>query len=501
MLTPTNTHTTQPPVLRRPDKPRDWPTPVTYWLPMLAWQEAPLVRVLRNAKERGIQALYYVGGWDAAHTPASDWWTAPSADGWRIEGFRLDPPGARYYLDSYHIDVRMTAVWYGDSESPAACREAHHTLDGILRGAFGAGAHCMGTPGRTGLDLFERSLPVGAEYPAIPAKLAELIRHNIGQGRIEFCAPTDAAPVDELISLDARWMYAACVEKLPRGPVEHLEGAAARRVGFEKYALAFYRVVFRVPDDWGYSFGLLPAWNERTERTYWPKANTSPSSWYEAVVAEPELRVAVDMGWHVKVCEIWRFDPTGTPDPARNWMEKLRTLRARQHDPLVAGALRNIGNHTVGQWHRDAQRKLHITPVADKGSIPLDALDVAPYPSLADAREWRWYTPGTLHRDQLRYQHPEMSAYVWSYSRRRLVLRAIEYQRQTGGMIAAFRNDALVVTRDPQWVDDGRIGTFREKRRWLRGIELPDGSIWDGSIPRDELHYRQLLGAEGASDE
>jgi len=143
----------------------------------------PLANVLRVASNQ----VYIIGGWNAAATPKTEWFAAPS--GWDRTAYNRNPLIAIYkHLETgRRVDVYMTAQWFGSCGSLEACRAAYNRLQTMIRAAFGEHACLMGTPARTGLDLIERALPtnkegVPHEWPVLGDAVRGMIEGNIGQG-------------------------------------------------------------------------------------------------------------------------------------------------------------------------------------------------------------------------------------------------------------------------------------------------------------------------------
>ncbi len=428
-----------------------------------------------------IQVIYLVGGWNAASLPRTEWFAAPSD--WRRTVYHRDPLIAVYKrADGRKITIYSTAQWFGSCDNASLCRSAYVRLRQLLRSTFDPGVDLLGTPARTGLDLLERSLPRNAdgepyEYPILPAEFRETIEHNVGQGRMEFLPPLAAAQsVENLYIVDANWMYAACIRRLPAPPMQHdtCNEYAGYRVGL-------YHVQFQVPGGWSH-IGLLPTWDADAKKTVYP---CDPGErWYDAYVSGEELRVAYDQGWSIRICERWLFaeERAKNGDFTRSWAEHLRMLRGACTDaregkiaPLLRSALRALTIKAIGGLHRRGRVEQVETPHDRADEVdPAGVLEVTP-------TVIRWQRPIPLAPEMACFNHPEWAALVWCRARARLARAALQLPRES---IVALRNDAIVTTFDPGWRDDGKPGTFRVKER----LALPDGRI-----PQDERTYRRLL--------
>lgn len=420
------------------------------------------------------QVCYIVGGWDAASTPATEWFT--EVEGWERVSYHRDPFIASYKSISTgkKVVLYMTAQWFGRATSADVCRRAFLRLRQLLRGAFDSGVSLMGTPARTGLDLIERSLPDGKEYPVLPDDLREKLEHNIGQGRMEFLQPLlDSTQADTLYILDAIWMYAACCRRLPVGPAMY---DTINDLADDGYRPGFYHVRFLVPKTWQH-IGLLPSWDGRPT---WPN---EPGTWHEAYVCNDELRLAVGFSWHVQILERWLF--ANDADPLRTWVEKLRTLRSAvsvERDGDLAkplrDAIRAICIKAIGGLSRKGRYEQVETPIEQAETLPEDA--IIDTDALSDT-VIRWLRPVPLDAPMAYFQRPEWAAMVWGRARARLVKAAMELPREA---VIALRTDAIITTLDPKWENDEKPGTFRIK-------EVID--LAGRPVPTDERTYRKLL--------
>ncbi|HLZ21105.1 MAG TPA: hypothetical protein VKQ30_03150 [Ktedonobacterales bacterium] len=464
-----NTTDTATPILRRKCVP--WPERTTSHIPAAYWRRMPLADLLAGAAGH-VRTLHLIAGPYADQRPLREWWLAPASAGWAIANYAGDPPRATYRRDGHAVDVVTTAPWFGECTEPATIERAWRMLGMLCRGTFDRGATLMATPARTGLDLLQRSLPANGEYPVAPDEELRLLLANSGQGRMEFLPTT--ADTSDLTWLDARWQYAACVTNLPRGRMHH-----DRSHEVIEHAPAFYFGRWRAPAGWPYPFGLLPELNpdeDSGQRFVYPL----DARWHTGWLTGVELDLAYRESWDLRVSErIW-WDMVG-PDPARTWATKLRTMRQHVESETVQGAIRHLLIDTVGAWHRQARRELHITPREQAETIPADAYRLV---LIDDAVEWLADAPIPTALQPM--QHPEWAWTVWGRSRVRLLKAALCYLHDCpGGEIVALRSDALVVTRDPGWCDDGAVGTFRRKRR-MTGV----------AVPHDETAYRELLPEE-----
>ena len=434
------------------------------------WRRLDLWELLDIAAGSGTRTLLLIAGPYAAERPLREWWLAPADHGWQIANYTSDPPQARYHRDRTTIDVRTTGPWFGHDLDPARVRAAWQTLSRVLRGTFDRGVSLMGTPARTGLDLVQRSLPRHGMYPILPDDLRTIMHANAPQGRLAFL-PTERTHSD-LYWLDGRWMYAACVSNLPCG----LRWLFERSHAYIERVPAMYFAGWRAPADWPFPFGLLPELTDDEEqRCTYP----TDHAWHSGWMTGAEYELARAEGWEIRISQRMTWD-MAQPDPLRNWATKLRTIREHTPDPLVAYATRHLLIDTVGAFARQARAELHLTPRADAAAIPVDA-----YGEVIIGEHIQWSRDVPLARETHMFAHPEWSWTVWGRARTRAHRAALEYLRSGCGEIAVIFSDALVVTADPGWEDDGRVGRFRVKR-----------TMRDVAVPRTRTDYNALIEEE-----
>lgn len=448
--------------------------------------ELDLARLLKAIlapgwRDRRPGIVYLVGGWVpyTQTVPATSWFEAVPA-GWRLESYNRDPLLAKYRHETgVRVHLYMTAPWFGGCANIEYCQRAYVELRQLLRATFDQGATILATPARTGLDLLERSLPVGRdnvpyEYPVLDEGLREVIEHNVGQGRIEWL-DRPGVECDAIYGVDANWFYASCLTRLPVGPVEH--DNVNELVG-DGYRPAFYSVRFTVPADWQH-IGLLPVWSNG--RPCWPTSGS-----HDAFVNGELVRLAREQGWQVDILSRWIFadEKTGGSDPARIWREKLTALRqastAEKYGPLaplLRGAIRSILLNAIGSWHRSGRYELVESPAND---VPVEAR----YHLAEDqpgGQVVRWWRRVALDKATSQFVHPEWAAAVWLRAAARLCRAAlrIPYRR-----ILALRTDEILTTELLDWPDDGKPGTFRQKAAPVVLAGRP--------VPIDDRQYQRL---------
>lgn len=467
--------------------------------------EQVLTRRLLNWKPRNVDFRYIDGGelvdeldlaaaWkvdtlyliDTADV-SDKWLSAPLDHGWTARPFinESDAERGRHVHVGYHwgehtVTVRNASAWFQGIELRQMHRAAYDRLTRDLQRVFDDKAQIVSTPGRTGLDLLERSLPRnGVRYERIDDQALEMIYSNCGQGRLEVF-PHDDTLHDGLYCLDGRWMYAACCNHLPTGKAVH-----DWRNENPGHVTGFIQADCKVPNDWNH-IGLLPRLigdNERPHRDY-PR---TPGEWFTGWFTTAEAALAFEHGWIKRVTERWLW-PTPTTDPAAQWMRKLRGLRAEYEAssdelaPVLAGTIRRIHLQAVGTWFRHEGLEYGRVARSEAQQVPVGAKVVYRDGTII------YTAPTTLSDAQARFQHPEWAATVWGRARARLAARALEVPFDS---IVSLRTDALWLDENIAWLygweDDGKVGTFRLKDRIPGPIQAP----------RDEQEMRELLALRG----
>lgn len=437
-----------------------------------------LTDLLDTAAATGTERVYLTGARPAAK------WMETHTPGWKPGGHHrdTDTPVGRFThtLTGARVELRRAHEWFGEGAySPREAREAFALLGAVYARAF-RGAPLLASPTVTGRDGWARSLPDG-DLLQLDADTAALVRATSPQHRVELCTvrhddadPREDRPVctaDELpgfVYLDGRTMYAALTRELGVAPVTHLHGDAARaHADTDTYARARYRVTCTVPRDWTH-IGVLMV--KRGERTWGaPNVPGAPvHTWCDAA----ELHVARAAGWTVDVHEALVFTKGGRP--LDTWTK--RVLRARDDaagadaDPttraLAAGAMRSLLVRTIGTFQNAGHATLHVSDnyaeaVQRAGDAPVEDIGGGLY---------RWTTHTALTGAAARWYHPEFTSQVWGRSHARLLDSPTADRLRNGGAlyvqpheVVGVRGDALYLTRDPQWADDGRVGRLRVK--------------------------------------
>jgi hypothetical protein len=319
----------------------------------------------------------------------------------------------------------------------------------------------VGYPVTTGRLLLERQWnEQSRRFPPLPDDLQHLIRETSTQGRFQLGPAAEHGSPAGLWVYDAAFMYAACANELPTGPVEHDNGTT-----IEPYVRGRYRVQFRAPADWSH-IGLLGERDPDTGAMTWP----TDHRWHETWADGCEVQLAESYGWQVRPVErlLWR-ERSGRP--LDTWARRIVQLRTNlEHvSPELAPvakamrtALRGMLIQTIGAMV-GAPRKMTRTAPADRMDlIPADSLE----PATFQGDGWTWVEAIAPAHESV--QHPEWAAHVWAKARARLLRDPNGAGALTvpAADLFALALDSIATTRPvPDWIDTGRVGAFRLKTR------------------------------------
>lgn len=440
---------------------------------------APVVELLPAAGRVEQQRVFVLDA-PATLTELRPWLYAPLPDGWEHDprGDYLTDGGAwaaRYVRRDaagnvcQRVELLPAGAWWGDA--PLSVEQAAQAW-GLLNAGIAArwpGAVALSTPGTTGRDLVLRSLPDGAAFPVPDRDAAAAIRASTGQGRIELFPPA-VEQLDALHVYDARLAYAACAWELGSGVVawdDRPEVATRGR----------YRVTVTVPDGWDH-VGLLGV-HDDAGGWRWPN---EPGERFQTWAEASELHLADAHGWRYEVHERIVYE---RGRPLDRWARQLVELRdsvtrsgvpVELHEPLRA-AVRSILLHGIGAMHGAPRRVTRSVPVDQADAVPAGAAGVrvagdALVYSVTEPPAW-----GDL-------AHPEWCAQVWARARVRLLdaptgtatirAGALNVARDS---VVAMRTDALYLSRDPAWPDDGKVGRFRRAGHIAGPVPWPASNV------------------------
>ncbi|HEY7350389.1 MAG TPA: hypothetical protein VH599_18890 [Ktedonobacterales bacterium] len=394
-----------------------------------------------------------------ADVPRS-WFEAAHAQGWVLSHFSMEQRTATARRGDRTIEIRLaSASFFKDGADLAIVTRAWKALRQIV-GRHGGGLPLLGSPGSIGLALLERLLPAGSSYPVQSEAIRALLHTHSPQPRKECLTASTLEHIPGFHYLDGRWMYAACL--IYSFPVGSPERDCLDQ--FERYRPGWYRITATIPADWQ-QVGLLPVPGERmgSEKPWtWPA--TPGAVLADLWVSEPELRLALEQGWACTIHERLLF---AGQKVLRTWQERLVRMRADAERlapnlrPLVSGAIREILLHAVGRWHMQSWEE-ERTLTLDEWTRLASSLSADEQMS-AYQREtgvMSYVAKRPLSGRETKWLRPEWSAYVWAYCRVLLTRRLLSLPRAT---ILGVNTDAIYVTVDPGWPDDGTPGSFRSK--------------------------------------
>jgi hypothetical protein len=407
-------------------------------------------------------------------------WILAPCEGWEdaqsFLGDSSQPPTIRqrHRASGFVCTVRHISSWLGDDAdvTPTGARAALAAVLETVRAHFGPGVVLLGTPAQTGRDLWDRVRTV--DYPTLPAELQGLVHRTSGQGRAEICTLPDLQRVPGFYYLDGRLMYAASATNLGCGEYRHDD-----RPDFERYTRGRYRVRFTVPAGWDH-VGLLMTPRPDVHEGWWYPA--MPGETHETWASWTELALALDRGWHIEIRERLLFAGPckGTPAPLDTWVARLEHAWGAAGDPLVRDALRGIILFTIGAFARSGRAMTRVVRRADRHLLPTDNATVR----TTETGDFTYQEWQDLPARELRYCHPEWAAEIWARVRTRMLF----YQQKRGrgevvgswgaltvprAHVLAVRTDALYLSYDPAWPDDGEPGSMRLKGRIAKAVRAP----------------------------
>jgi hypothetical protein len=450
------------------------------------WAEMALSDLLVSTARDGAETLYMLDTRDLSDA----WLTSPADQGWRLQPYvnESDAERGRHVHVGYHapapnvgctVTLRNGSSWFPGIQDGAMWVAAWERLRRDIKAAFDPGAEIVSTPGRTGNDLLERTLPrSGVRYDRLPDDALDMIYSNCGQGRLELFP--HEGELAELVCLDGRWMYAACCTHLPSGPMT--DDRTNEPPG---YTVGFIQADVQVPKDWAH-IGLLPKLegsDEHPHRVY-PR---TPGEWFTGWFTTAEAMLAIEMGWRLRITQrlLW---PKPTTAPADSWVRKLRAMRetyeayGRGGDTLaaeLAGTVRRMHIQAIGTWFRHEAYEYGRVTRSEAHQIPVGA-EVVLRDGIAKYR-----VSTGLSDAQRRFQHPEWAATVWGRCRARTARAALLLPYED---IVSIRTDAIWLTHNPGWLDDGHVGSFRVKPPHIAGPIV---------APQTEQDMRLLLAQRG----
>jgi hypothetical protein len=355
------------------------------------------------------------------------------------------------------VEIHLASSWGWDHQVRPA--DGHRAL-GLLADELALhlrGAPIMGNPVLTGRYAMDRV--VDSDRTVWDATTLEKIRQTSGQGRFEWVGPRDG-DVPGLVELDLRLAYGALTRSLGGGP-ERWYGQHS----FDPNAKARWDIEFRVPRGWDRPYGLLGVQNDDGLTWSWPN-RPGPKTW--ATWADStEVSIALAQGWPVTVyAGVGPTDPAA--DPLRRWGETMCRIALRFQaagETLAYEAARMVIVAGIGGLQGRPQLVYGVLPAADDHLIPPAAV-----PGTARGEDGFVTWAELVESGAGDLCHPEWTARIWGKCRAALLWKhdgtGVLNLPADGPQPLGFRLDALYLTANPGWPDDGRQGRWRQK--WAR---------------------------------
>lgn len=454
--------------------------------------------VLENVRSHG----WIVVCDDQSVPMVRSWANQAPPEGWQIVSTYVDDRhpciDVQHVGQSTKVRISTGQQWTGTTlnteRTGEVLRRLRGTIETVWRRERGT---LMVTPATTGRDLMARCLPDDLEWPVLSDELAELIRTDAGQHRIEMVMEPGRRV--DMVELDARLAYASGTWQLPVGEPERVIGEPAdplsRWRGWCRWSC---------PLDWT-APGLLPC--RVSDGWRWPVV---PGGRFLSWLDGSEVHLARQWGWRVEVIEHVAW-PKG-PDPLRTWTQRLVNIYQDTHaaeaaeelHPEVAkglrAAVRSIFLHALGALQGRRQAITRQLPVDRISAVPEEGQSL-------QLSEDETHVIWTELRDPAwpELVRPEWTACIWARMRCRVMdapgARPRGWQGtppRTGALhlpdgieVVAFAGDAIYTTGDPGWADDGQVGRFRTK-----GVH--PGLVVPATMP--DLHQLRRQGAGEVGD-
>ena len=465
---------------------------------------ADILAAVSAVLPESVERIYITGGdpWhrDAERFPhltdaVVDWLNAP-VPGWTVASGKGQAKGkdrlaghfvherlpiGRWQQGSRHLELCPIGSWFDpEGSDPATVRDAfvlvwkalhEHWSDVVL----------MGSPARTGRDLWSRTIPTkaGAKwadgFPVMSSEIRGLLHATAGQGRAELITPPRVPQqLPQITELDRTFAYAKHTWIGAVGVPQRVSAVTFASWSEKEQVNALFRpshwqIRVTIPQDWNH-VGLLPA--PVTGEAAWDyphEGGRSFTTW--AGGAEVNLALRNHLApWKVEILDglVWE-----SGSPLREWADKLKDAwsklqtravmhadeRERTASHLAARAVRNILLYGVGAFAQRPRVNTGTVPVGEEHRVPAGAQLIA-----SDGQTITWERT-TFAPDP--YAHPEWAAGVWSGARAGLLsMKMREDNISVGalhlppGSIVAFRTDAIYTTADVEWPYHGQPGDY-----------------------------------------
>lgn len=299
----------------------------------------------------------------------------------------------------------------------------------------------LSLPGTIGTYLLEQ---MRVDLTPLPSELQHLIAATSCQHRIEFWRR--AGEIPRLVQYDGRLMYGGCCQGLGIAAGQYRD-VSGEDITHDERGRA--EVVFQPPPAW-VGVGLLAVKEEDDDGWLWPTAPCWQRTWADLC----EIRFARQQGWEIIVLRKITWPEAR---PLDLWAERLSRLSLRAQrvgDRELAGCYRAILLQSIGRLHNLGYRdQRSVVPVGDERAT-LEAVE------LIDGE-------GAHIRERVAFDkapqfiHPEWSAAIWARCHLRVARALVSVPRES---VLAVRGDAIYMTEDPGWPDNGQAGTLRRQQ-------------------------------------
>lgn len=414
--------------------------------------------------------MVYVCGAGAAERVRAMFTTAPA--GWlRAATYEHDRhPSVTFTRAADGASVKLAPVdgWAGEAATPAAAADAWRWVAAHVADVFGG--QLLATPSTTGRDLMARAFPADVELPTLSDDLCELVRSTSTQHRMELTAPA-GLEVAGMVEIDMRLAFAAVVRELPAGRPEWITGEPAT---YDAHRHGRYLCRWTVPGSWS-AVGVLPQLTGDGWR--W---DGTPGARGAGWVDGAELRQARQYGWNVHVERSLLWPVKAACDPLRIWQQRLVAMYAD------AEAARGLSAEAAGVARRMVRAIIihGIGALRGKGDTITRTCAAGDAAGLVPAGVTAWLAPGDdevvmwterAEPSWPEWRRPEWTAAVWARTRCRLLdgpgarlgggkgPRTGALNLPAGVGLVGFRGDAIYLTDNPGWHDDGAVGRYRVK--------------------------------------
>ncbi|MCZ4120285.1 hypothetical protein O3X23_12980 [Streptomyces sp. H39-S7] len=398
-------------------------------------------------------------------------------------------PVGRWQRDSRHLELVSIGTWFDpEGAHPTVVRDAFLLLWKELREHWKNANEVvlMGSPARTGRDLWTRTIPTKANakwndgYPVMSTELRELLHATAGQGRTELITPPNVPDeLPQLTEMDRTFAYAKHTWISAVGVPQRVTAQTFASWSEAEQIKALYRpshwqVRVTVPDGWNH-VGLLPAPITGEAAWHYPnQGGRTFTTWAGGAEINLALRNHLQP-WKIEILDglVWWEDGA----PLRIWAGRLKdawaALQKRAEDiqndddtraasHLASRAVRSILLYGIGGFAQRPRTNTGSVPVEQEGRVPRGAEIIN-----NDGKNITWQRV-TFSPDP--NAHPEWSAGVWSGARAALLsTRMREDDVSVGalhlppGSIIAFRTDALYTTAPVDWPYHGQPGDYLMK--------------------------------------